>query len=54
MVARGNIKGVLVMSPEILLKIRKMGKEVKKKRQGGEINFEYMTALCGLPFEMTN
>jgi len=37
------------MSMETLLKIREMGKEVKRKRQNEEINFEYMTAPCGLP-----
>ena len=37
------------MSMETFLKIREMGKEIKRKRQNEEINFEYMTAPCGLP-----
>ena len=37
------------MSMETLLKIREMGKDVKRKRQSEKINFEYMTAPCGLP-----
>ena len=37
------------MSMEILLKIREMGKEVKRKRQHEAVDFEYMTAPCGLP-----
>ena len=34
------------MSMETFLKIREMGKEIKRKRQNEEINFEYMTAPC--------
>lgn len=37
------------MSMEILLKIREMGKEIKRKRQNEEVDYEYMTAPCGLP-----
>ena len=37
------------MSMETLLKIREMGKEVKRKRQKDEIDYDYMTAPCGLP-----
>ena len=37
------------MSMEILLKIREMAREVKRKRQHEEIDIEYMTAPCGLP-----
>lgn len=37
------------MSIETFLKIREMGKEIKRKRRNEEINFEYMTAPCGLP-----
>ena len=38
------------MSMEILLKIREMGREVTDKRAKEEIDFEYMTAPCGLPY----
>ena len=34
---------------ETLLKIRELAKEVKRKRQHEKIDFEYMTAPCGLP-----
>jgi len=37
------------MSMETLLKIREMGKEVKRKRQKEEIDYDHMTAPCGLP-----
>jgi len=37
------------MSMETLLKIREMGKKVKRKRRREEIDYEYMTAPCGLP-----
>jgi len=37
------------MSMEILLKIRVMGRDVKSKRQNEEVDYEYMTAPCGLP-----
>lgn len=37
------------MSMETLLKIREMGREIKKKHQDIEIDYEYMTAPCGLP-----
>jgi len=37
------------MSMETLLKIREMGKEVRRKRQKDAIDYEYMTAPCGLP-----
>ena len=37
------------MSTETLLKIREMGREVKRKRQNEEVDFDYMTAPCGLP-----
>jgi hypothetical protein len=30
---------------EIFLKVREMGKEVKKKRRNEEVDFEYMTTL---------
>jgi len=43
------MKGELSMSLETLLKIREMGREVKRSRQNEEIDFEYMTAPCGLP-----
>ena len=36
------------MSMEMLMKIRKMGKEVKKLRQNETVDYEYMTAPCGL------
>ena len=44
-----HFKGALGMSMETLLKIREMGREIKRKRQNEEANFEYMTAPCGLP-----
>ena len=34
---------------ETLLKIREMGNEVKRRRRKEEIDYEYMTAPCGLP-----
>lgn len=37
------------MSMETLLKIREMGKEIKKKRRNEAVDYEYMTAPCGLP-----
>ena len=37
------------MSMETLLKIREMGKEIKRKRQNETVDYEYMTAPCGLP-----
>ena len=43
------LEGELVMNMDILLKIRKMGIEIKRKRQNEEVDFEYMTAPCGLP-----
>jgi hypothetical protein len=43
------MKGKLIMRMDILLKLREMGREVKSKRRHEEIDFEYMTAPCGLP-----
>ena len=37
------------MSMEIFQKIRGMGKELKEKRRNEEIDYNYMTAPCGLP-----
>lgn len=37
------------MSMEVLLQIREMGKEVKRKRRHAAVDYEYMTAPCGLP-----
>ena len=37
------------MSMEIFQKVREMGKELKKKRKHEEIDYDYMTAPCGLP-----
>ena len=37
------------MSRDTLLEIREMARAVKKKRKNEEVNFEYMTAACGLP-----
>jgi len=34
---------------EIFLKIREMGKKLKEKRRKEEIDYNYMTAPCGLP-----
>ena len=44
-----HFEGALVMSMETLLKIREMGREIKRKRQNEEVDFEYMNAPCGLP-----
>lgn len=37
------------MSMEVFEKIREMGKELKEKRRNEEIDYNYMTAPCGLP-----
>lgn len=37
------------MSMDILREIRAMGQEVRSKRQGENVDYEYMTAPCGLP-----
>ena len=37
------------MGTETLLKIREMGREVKRKRQNEMVDYAYMTAPCGLP-----
>jgi len=37
------------MNMETFLKIRKLGKELKEKRRKEEIDYNYMTAPCGLP-----
>ena len=37
------------MSMERLLKIREIGKEIKRKRRNQTVAYEYMTAPCGLP-----
>ena len=37
------------MSMEVLLQIRAMGQAIKRKRQEEIIDYEYMTAPCGLP-----
>jgi hypothetical protein len=37
------------MSMEVFQKIRKMGKELKERRRNEEIDYNYMTAPCGLP-----
>ncbi len=37
------------MSMEIFQKIRQMGKELKEKRGNVDIDYNYMTAPCGLP-----
>jgi hypothetical protein len=37
------------MSMEIFQKIREMGKELKEKKRNEEIDYNYMTAPCGLP-----
>jgi hypothetical protein len=37
------------MSIETFMEIREMGKAIKRKRQNEEIDFESMTAPCGLP-----
>lgn len=37
------------MTMEVFLRIREMGKELKKRRNGEEIDYEYMTAPCGIP-----
>ena len=37
------------MIEEVFLSIREMGKELKQRRNGEEIDYEYMTAPCGIP-----
>jgi hypothetical protein len=37
------------MSMEIFLKVREVGEKLKEKRKNEEIDYEYMTAPCGLP-----
>jgi len=37
------------MSMEIFHKVREMGKKLKEKRKHEEIDYDYMTAPCGLP-----
>ena len=37
------------MSMEIFLKIREMGKELKERRKDEVVDFNFMTAPCGLP-----
>ena len=37
------------MSMEIFQKVREMGEKIKEKRINEEIDYDYMTAPCGLP-----
>ena len=37
------------MSMEILMKIRETGKEIKRMRLSEAVDYDYMTAPCGLP-----
>ena len=37
------------MSMETFLKIREMGKELKERRKDEVVDFNFMTAPCGLP-----
>jgi hypothetical protein len=43
------LRGEVIMSMEIFQKVREMGKELKEKRRNEEIDYNYMTAPCGLP-----
>jgi len=42
-------KKELVMTMEIFQRIREMGQDLKKKRNGEELDYDYMTAPCGQP-----
>ena len=43
------MEGAVVISMETFLTIREMGRELKEKRRKEEIDYNYMTAPCGLP-----